>query len=224
LFVCFSITLLLYLKHQFQRSSCIIFLQKNPYTSFKLTRLEHLNPRRTNPSPRHPRSAVAGGTVPAEPAPSRPRRSRAAAATTHASPSLAPTTSAPGCCGRRRPRRSRVVPADLAQQPPHMPAPTSRPWHPRPAVAGGAVLANPSDIKVPRAALRGTVLLPRGCCRGLTGGRHRLPRGARFRAHPDLLHRRLRPSRAAIAIEGRRWCSRVRTRRHRGRCVFLVCC
>jgi hypothetical protein len=102
---------ILYLKHQFQRSSCVIFLQKNSYTSFKLTRLEHLNPHRTNPSPRHPRSAVAGGTVPTEPAPSRPRRSRAAAAATHASPSLAPTASAPGCCGRRRPRRSRTIPS-----------------------------------------------------------------------------------------------------------------
>lgn len=73
----------------------------------------------------------------------------------------------------------------------------------------------PVDGAVPRAALRGAVLLSRGGCRGRTGGRRRLHRGARFRAHPDLLHRRLRPLGAAAAVEGRRWCSRVRARRHR---------
>jgi len=73
----------------------------------------------------------------------------------------------------------------------------------------------PVDGAVPRAALRGAVLLPRGGCRGRTGGRHRLHRGAQFRAHPDLLHRRLRPLGGAAAVEGRSWCSRVRTRRHR---------
>jgi hypothetical protein len=54
--------------------------------------------------PRHPRPAVAGGVVPADPAPSHPRQSRATAAA-HASPDLAPMASAPGCCGRCRPRR-----------------------------------------------------------------------------------------------------------------------
>jgi hypothetical protein len=150
---------ILYLKHQFQRSSCVIFLQKTPYTSFKLTRLEHLDPRRTNPSPRHPRSAVASGTVPAEPASSRPRRSRAAAAATHVSTSLAPTASAPGCCGRRRPRRSRTIPSP----------PNSRPRRSRAAAA--AAHANPS--------LAPTASAP-GCC-----GRRR-PRRSRAIPSPPI--------------------------------------
>jgi hypothetical protein len=140
---------ILYLKHQFQRSSCVIFLQKNPYTSFKLTR------RASQQSPhKSERAASASGCCGRR----RPRQSRAIS-----SPPIS-RNSCRTCQPRPRahdirarllratpsppiPRRPR--PADLAQQPPHMPAPASRPRHPRPAVAGGAVLADPSDIKVP---------------------------------------------------------------------------
>jgi hypothetical protein len=167
------------------------FLQKTPYTSFKLTR------RASQQSSQSPHNFLKQS----EPAASasaccgwhRPRRSRASQQSLHApSPSISRNSRrsasqqsphAPPISRNSPPQRistvvARAVPADLAQQPPHMPAPASRPRHPhpnvaggavpaehaqqpphmpasasrprhpRPAVAGDAVLADPSDIKV----------------------------------------------------------------------------
>lgn len=72
------------------------------------------------------------------------------------------------------------------------------------------------DGAVPRAALCGAVLLPRGRRRrgDGAGGRRGLPGGARRRAHPDLLHRRLRPYGAPPPLEGRFRRTRIRAWRH----------